>query len=196
MRRVIVNEWMSLDGVVQAPIGVQEDTDGGFAHGGWHLPHAGDAALQQRMIDTIRSAGGFLLGRRTYESFAAHWPNASPAEQVIAEPLNTQPKYVASTTLSAPLAWANATLLGGDVPSAIAALKRQPGGDLVVFGSTRLVPTLLAHDLVDVLQLTIDPVILGTGKRIFNEEGALRALRLTDSLVTSTGAILATYTAR
>ena len=115
MRKVVVNEFMSLDGVVQAPGAADEDTSGGFEHGGWHLRYFDDLS-QQRVVEGIVEAGGFLLGRRTYEIFAAHWPNASEEEQVIAEPLNTKPKYVASTTLSDPLEWQNSTVLQGDVP--------------------------------------------------------------------------------
>ena len=108
MRKVIVNEFMSLDGVVQAPGGADEDTSGGFEHGGWHLRYFDDLS-QKRVLESIVEAGGFLLGRRTYEIFASYWPNAPEEEQVIAEPLNTKPKYVASTTLTEPLEWQNST---------------------------------------------------------------------------------------
>jgi dihydrofolate reductase len=192
MRKVIVNEFMSLDGVVQAPGGADEDTSGGFAHGGWHLRYF-DELSQKRVLEGIVEAGGFLLGRRTYEIFAAYWPNASEEEQVIAEPLNTKPKYVASTTLTEPLEWQNSTVLEGEVAEAVAALKQGNGADLHVIGSTRLVQTLVEHSLVDEFRLMIDPVMLGGGKRIFREDGSLRPLRLVDSEVTTTGAILATY---
>ena len=138
-------------------------------------------------------AGGFLLGRRTYEIFAAYWPNAPEEEQVVAEPLNTKPKYVASTTLTNPLDWQNSTVLQGDVEEAVAALKREDGDDLHVIGSTELVQMLIEHGLVDEFRLMIDPVTLGGGKRIFRDDGSLRPLRLVDGEVTSTGAILATY---
>jgi dihydrofolate reductase len=193
MRKVIVNEFMTLDGVAQAPGGADEDTSGGFVHGGWHMRHADDELAQSWVLHNIVEAGGFLLGRRTYEIFAAYWPKASAEQQVVAEPLNGKPKYVASRTLSAPLGWHNSTLLAGDVVQAVAALKGEDGGDLHVFGSTELVRTLIEHDLVDELRLVIDPVIVGGGKRVFGEDGLLRALRLADSQVTSTGAILATY---
>ena len=192
MRKVIVNEFMSLDGVVQAPGGTDEDTSGGFGHGGWHLRHFDDVS-QQWVLESIVEAGGFLLGRRTYEIFASHWPNASEEEQVIAQPLNTKPKYVASTTLSEPLAWQNSTLLEGDVAEAVDALRQQDGADLHVIGSTELVRMLMEYDLVDEFRLMIDPVVLGGGKRIFRDDGSLRPLRLVDSKVTRTGAILATY---
>jgi len=193
MRKVIVNEFMSLDGVAQAPGGAEEDTSGGFAHGGWHMRYMEDELARRWVLESIVAAGGFLLGRRTYEIFAAYWPNAPEEEQVIAEPLNTKPKYVASTTLTVPLDWQNSTLVGGDVASAVAALKQEGGGDLHVIGSTELVRTLIEHDLVDEFRLMIDPVLLGGGKRIFRDDGSLKPLRLVDGQVTSTGAILATY---
>ena len=192
MRKVIVEEFMSLDGVVQAPGGEDEDTTGGFEHGGWHMRYM-DEPAQKRALEGIVEAGGFILGRRTYEIFAAYWPNAPKEEQVIAEPLNTKPKYVASRTLSDPLEWQNSTVLQGDVAQAVAALKREDGADLHIIGSTELVQTLLEHRLVDELRLMIDPVMLGGGKRIFRDDGSLRPLRLVDSEVTPTGAVLATY---
>jgi dihydrofolate reductase len=192
MRKVIVQEWMTLDGVVQAPGAADEDTTGGFKYGGWHLRYFDDLS-QKWVVEDLAAAGGFLLGRRTYEGFAAHWPNASEEEQIVAQPLNTRPKYVASRTLTEPLEWQNSTVLQGDVAKAVAALKQEDGGDLLVIGSTELVQTLIEHDLVDEFHLMIDPLIVGGGKRIFRDDGALRPLRLVDSKVTTTGAILATY---
>ena len=193
MRKVIVNEFMSLDGVAQAPGAGDEDPSGGFAHGGWHMQYMADEVAQKWALASIVEAGGFLLGRRTYEIFAAYWPNAPEEEQVIAEPLNGKPKYVASTTLTEPLEWQNSTLVEGDVPAGVRALKQDDAGDLHVIGSTELVRTLIEHDLVDELRLMIDPVVLGGGKRIFRDDGLLRQLRLVDGQVTGTGAILATY---
>jgi dihydrofolate reductase len=193
MRKVIVNEFLSLDGVAQAPGGAEEDTDGGFAHGGWHMQYMEDEPTQQWVLESIVEAGGFLLGRRTYEIFAAFWPNAPEEEQVVAEPLNSKPKYVVSTTLAGPLDWENSTLLEGEMADAVAALKQEHGGDLHVIGSTELVRTLIAHGLVDELRLMIDPVVVGGAKRIFPDDGELRPLRLVDGQVTSKGAILATY---
>ena len=187
-----MNEWMSLDGVVQAPGASDEDTSGGFEHGGWSLPCFEETA-QQSVVESLTEAGGFLLGRRTYEIFAAYWPNAGEEEQAIAEPLNTKPKYVVSRTLGEPLAWQNSTILEGDVVEVVAALKQEDGADLHVIGSTELVHALIDHDLVDEFRLMIDPVVLGGGKRLFVDDGTLRPLRLVDSQVTSTGAILATY---
>jgi dihydrofolate reductase len=192
MRKVIVNEFVSLDGVAQAPGGADEDTSGGFGHGGWHMGYM-DEAAQKWVMAGIAEAGGFLLGRRTYEIFAAYWPNAPAEEQVVAEPLNTKPKHVASRTLGNPLEWQNAAVLVGDVAEAVAALKREDGGDLHVIGSLDLVETLIEHDLADELRLMIDPVTLGGGKRIFRDDGSLRPWRLVASEVTGTGAILATY---
>jgi dihydrofolate reductase len=192
MRTVIAVEWMSLDGVVQAPGHPDEDTTGGFRHGGWHMPYFDDLA-RQWVVEGYADAGGFLFGRRTYEALASYWPNATEEEQVIAEPLNTKPKYVASTTLAEPLAWDHATLLRGDVAEAVAALRREDGGDLHVIGSTQLVHTLIEHDLVDGFRVMIDPLVLGGGKRLFGNDGARRPLRLVESQVTTTGAILATY---
>ena len=193
MRKVIVNEFMTLDGVVQGPSSPTEDPTGGFVQGGWHARHTVDETFRRWAVENLAGAGGFLFGRRTYEIFAAHWPSASPEEHVLAEPLNTRPKYVASTTLAEPLAWQNSALLGPDVATAVAALKRKQGGDLLVIGSTELVRTLLEHRLVDELRLMIDPVIVGGGKRLFPNDGALRTLRLSNSTVTTTGAIIATY---
>jgi len=192
MGRVIVNEFISLDGVAQAPGGEEEDTSGGFAHGGWHMRYMEDETAMKRVLEGILDAGGFLLGRRTYEIFAAYWPNASEEEQVIAEPLNTKPKYVASRTLTE-LQWQNSTALQGELADAVAALKQGDGGDLHVIGSTELVQALIEHGHVDELRLMIDPVVLGGGKRIWQDDGVLRPLRLVDSETTPSGAIFATY---
>jgi dihydrofolate reductase len=192
MRKVIVNEFLALDGTAQAPGGADEDTSGGFQHGGWHMQYL-DEAFMNWVAKGIEQAGGFLLGRRTYEIFAAYWPNASEEEQVIAQPINTKPKHVASRTLDEPLEWQNSTLLEGEVPEAVAALKQQDGGDLLVIGSTELVQTLIEHGLVDEFRLVIDPLLVGGGKRIFPDDGALRPLRLIDHEVTSTGSMIATY---
>ena len=192
MRKVIVNEFLSLDGVAQAPGAADEDPSAGFAHGGWHLGYF-DEDSQRWVLDSIVEAGAFLLGRRTYEIFAAYWPNAPADQQVIAEPLNTKPKYVASTTLTEPLAWQSSAPLEVGVSEAVTALKETDGGDVHVIGSTQLVRTLVEHDLVDEYRLMIDPLVLGGGKRIFDDDGVLRPLRVVASQVTSTGAILATY---
>jgi dihydrofolate reductase len=192
MRKVVVDEWMSLDGVVQAPGNPDEDTTGGFQHGGWHLPYF-DEMSQDWVVEYLTEAGGFLLGRRTYEILAGYWPNASDEEKAVAQPMNAKPKYVVSTTLSEPLEWENSSILQGDVDDAVRALKQEVGDDLHVIGSTQLVRTLIEHDLVDGFRLMIDPVLLGGGKRVFPDDGALRSLRLVDSKVTTTGVVIATY---
>jgi len=193
MRRVIASEWMSLDGVVQSPAYADEDPSGGFRHGGWHLPYFDEASMNW-VVENVLQAGGYLLGRRTYDVFAAHWPKASEAEQTLAVPLNTRPKFVASRTLTEPLGWQNSRLLGGDVAAAVAALKREDGADLLAMGSTRLVQELMTHDLIDELRIMLDPVVLSGGKRLFADDGVLRRLRLVSSQVTTTGSMLLTYT--
>jgi dihydrofolate reductase len=192
MRKVIAFEFMSLDGVVQAPAYADEDPSGGFKHGGWHGRYLEERSTKW-IVETIGGAGGFLLGRRTYEVFAAHWPGASQEEQALARPLNTLPKYVASTTLKAPLAWQNSSLLGRPVEESVAKLRGEAGGDLLLIGSTELAAVLLAHDLVDELRLMIDPVILGGGKRLFRDDGMCRRLAQVSSEATATGAMLVTY---
>jgi dihydrofolate reductase len=192
MRKVVAFEWMSLDGVVQAPAYADEDTSNGFKHGGWHVRYFDERSLKW-VVENVSQAGGFLLGRGTYEMFAAHWPSASAEEQPLARPLNALPKYVVSRTLEEPLAWQNSRLLKGDLAAALAALKREEGKDLLAIGTPMLVQMLFAHDLVDELRLMIDPVILGGGKRFFRDDGTCRRLALVTSETTSTGAILATY---
>jgi dihydrofolate reductase len=192
MRKLIVDEWLTLDGVAQAPGEPDEDTTGGFAHGGWHMPYV-DPDFQQWMLDNLTSAGGFVLGRRTYEGFASHWPNASKEEQPIAGPLNKAPKYVATRTLQDPLEWQNSTVLNGDLSKSINALKGKDGGDLHVLGSLNLVRSLLERDLVDEFRMIIDPVVVGGGKAVFTDDGRRRPMRLVDSKITTKGSIIASY---
>ena len=191
MRKLIVNEFLALDGTAQGPGGVDEDTSGGFKHGGWHMQYL-DEAFQGWVLKGINDADAYLLGRRTYEIFAAYWPNAPEDVQVIAEPLNTKPKHVASRTLT-DLEWQNSSVLEGEVPKAVAALKEQDGGEILVIGSLELCQTLIQHGLVDEYRLMIDPVLVGGGKRLFPEDGELRPLALADHQVTSTGTIITTY---
>ena len=178
MRKLIVNEWTTLDGVIQAPGAPVEDTDGGFQHGGWAIPYF-DETAQGGVVEGFAEAGGFLFGRRTIETLAAYWPRASDEEQVVAEPLNTKPKYVASSTLSEPLVWEHSQLLDGDVAKAGTSRKEEDGGDLHVIGSSQLVHMLLEHDLVDGFRLMIDPLVMGGGKRLFGH-GARVPPRLVD----------------
>jgi dihydrofolate reductase len=192
MRKVIVQEFLALDGTAQAPGGPEEDTSGGFQHGGWQMQYLEDAGMNW-VRKGIQDAGAFLLGRRTYEIFAGYWPSDPGAPPDIAEHLNTKPKHVASTTLTNPLEWQNSSVLEGEVPGAVAALKEQDGGDLLVIGSTVFVQSLLQHGLVDEFRLVTDPLLVGGGKRIFPDDGELRPLRLVEHEVTSTGATIATY---
>lgn len=192
MGKIVVDEFMSLDGVVQAPGEADEDTSGGFRHGGWQAQYLDDRVMQT-VLQNVVDAGAFLLGRRTYEIFAAYWPTAPEDVQMLAEPLNAKAKYVASRTRSNPLDWQNSTVLEGDVADAVRSLKDRDDGELHVIGSTELVRTLLENDLVDELRLTIDPLLLGGGKRLFADDGVRRPLQLVNSEVTTTGAILATY---
>ncbi|MFI6761748.1 dihydrofolate reductase family protein [Micromonospora sp. NPDC050417] len=192
MRKLIADEWMTLDGVVQAPGYDGEDNDGGFRHGGWHMRHIDDMTTSWLTKTTVET-NAFLFGRRTYEIFASFWPTAPDELATLAEVLNNRPKYVASTTLTEPLAWQNSTVLHGDVAKAVASLKQEEGGDLHVVGSSRLTRTLIEHNLVDELRILIEPVLVGGGKGIFPDDGILRQLRLTGSQVTTTGVIIATY---
>jgi dihydrofolate reductase len=190
MRKLVVGAFTSLDGVVQAPGGPDEDRDGGFPHGGWLVPYF-DEQLGQVMAEWTKRAGAFLLGRRTYEIFAGSWPNADPGDEIAAV-LNTRPKLVASRTLDS-VRWSNARLLEGDVVEAIAKLKAQDGGELQVHGSSGLLQTLLGHDLVDTLRIWQFPVVLGTGKRLFGGGAIPVAFRLVESQQTSAGAVLHVY---
>src|SRR5262245_32558100 len=192
MRKVIVMEFMSLDGVVQAPAYADEDTSGGFQHGGWHARYLEERSMKW-VVEAVSGAGGFLLGRRTYEVFAAHWPNASEEEQALARPLNALPKYVASRTLKEPLSWRNSMLLGTPIAESVAKLRREDGGNVLVIGSSGLAAELLSLDLVDELRVMIDPVILGGGKRFFRDDGVCRRFALSAGETIPTGAILATY---
>jgi dihydrofolate reductase len=192
MRKIIASEWMSLDGVIQSPSSPEEDASGGFKHGGWHSAYL-EAESMNWVMESITLAGGFLFGRRTYEIFAAHWPNASAQEQVLAQPLNELPKYVLSRSLREPLSWNNSSLLGTHFVEEIHDLKKAPGGDLLIVGSSEVVGALLSHDLLDELRLMIDPVCLGGGKKLFPADGARFPLTLLSSRTVATGALLLTY---
>jgi dihydrofolate reductase len=190
MRKLTVSEFVSLDGVMQAPGGADEDTEGGFRHGGWQMGYFDDVA-GDRIGASMAQTGAFLLGRRTYEIFASYWPNQSD-DDPFAKILNGLPKYVASTTLGEPLAWQSSTLLQGDVAKAVAELKEGEGGNIVVLGSGGLVQTLYENDLVDEYALMIHPIVLGSGKKLFREVPR-KPLKLADSVTTSTGVVMATY---
>lgn len=191
MRKLIVGTFMSLDGVVQAPGGPDEDREGGFAHGGWLVPYFDEKFLQIMTEWTLR-ADAFLLGRKTYEIFAASWPQSTDPEDRIAEALNSRPKHVATRTLET-LAWNNSHRLEGDVVEAVRTLKAQDGGEIQVHGSGGLLQTLLETDLVDTLRIWHFPVVLGSGKRLFNEGAMPSSFRLVEQQQTTAGAVLNVY---
>src|SRR2546425_6521049 len=192
MRKLIVSEFLTLDGVMQAPGGADEDRSGGFEHGGWQMQY-NDDLFGEKVVEGIAGAGGFVLGRKTYEIFAGYWPTAPDEEQAVRDPLNNRPKHVASRTLSEPLAWNNSKLISGDVADGVRKLKEQPGDHLLVIGSGVLAQTLMQHDLVDEYQLMIHPVVLGSGAQLFRDGNVRRALTLVDAITTTTGVVLATY---
>lgn len=189
--KLVVGTFLSLDGVMQGPGGPEEDTDGGFDLGGWLVPYA-DEDMGRFMVESIMSTEALLLGRKTYEIFAAHWPKVTDESDPIATSLNSKPKYVASRTLNK-VGWNNSTLLEGDVAEAVAKLKGQPGGVLQVQGSGELAQTLMQHNLVDEYRLLVYPVVLGKGKRLFRDGNVPAALRMVDTQTTSTGVAVHTY---
>jgi dihydrofolate reductase len=191
MSQILVTTFLSLDGVMQAPGGPDEDRSGGFDHGGWLVPFA-DEDMMRLVVDWIGRADGFLLGRKTYEIFAAHWPRVTDPDDLVARALNTLPKYVASKTLHK-VEWNNSTLIPGNVVEEITNLKRRPGKELQVHGSGGLAQTLIENDLVDEYRLWSFPVILGRGKRLFGAGTVPATLKLVDSETTSTGVAIHTY---
>jgi dihydrofolate reductase len=191
MRKLVAGAFVTLDGVMQAPGGPDEDRDGGFTHGGWLVPYF-DEKLGEIIDEWVDVAGGFLLGRRTYEIFAASWPNSTDPDDRVAAALNQRPKYVASRTLDK-VDWQNSTLLKGDVVEEVRKLKAQDGGEIQVHGSSDLLQTLLKHDLVDTLRIWWFPVVLGAGKRLFAEGTTPGAFELVRTEATTTGAVLHVY---
>jgi dihydrofolate reductase len=190
--RVVVVEFMSLDGVVQAPGGPDEDTEGHFAHGGWSLPFFDPQAMGAAYTAVVERADALLFGRRTWQVSAGAWPQR--AGDPFADRVNALPKYVASRTLGPDDMMWNTTLLPGpDALEAIAALRRRAGGDLVAWGSARLVRDLIAQQLVDELVLMIEPIVLASGKRIFPEDGRAHRLALVSASTSSTGVQICTY---
>ncbi|MGQ0549556.1 MAG: dihydrofolate reductase family protein [Armatimonadota bacterium] len=186
-----ITTFLSLDGVMQAPGGPDEDRSHGFSHGGWLVPYA-DPDMGRMVDDWFAAADSFLLGRKTYEIFAAHWPHVTAENDPVAAKLNSLPKYVVSKTLDK-VEWNNSTLIKGDVAEEVAKLKRRPGKELQVHGSGELAQTLMQHDLVDEYRLWFYPVVLGSGKRLFREGGVAKALRLVSSNTTSTGVTVNSY---
>jgi dihydrofolate reductase len=191
--KLIVGAFVSLDGVMQGPGGPDEDRDGGFDLGGWVVPYAGED-MGEFVVESITSTDALLLGRKTYEIFAAHWPKVTDENDPIATKLNSMPKYVASRTLDK-VEWNNSTLLQGDAAEAVAELKRQPGGTIQTQGSAELIQTLIRNNLVDEYRLLVYPVVLGKGKRLFREGSVPSALRLMDTKTTSNGVAIHTYEA-
>ena len=189
MRKLVVNTFATLDGVMQAPGGPDEDRDGGFTHGGWSFTYW-DEPMEEAIGEVMMERPfDLLLGRKTYEIFAAHWPRATDPT---ADKLNSAQKHVASRTLDR-VDWSNSSLIQGDVPEAVARLKQDAGPELQVHGSSNLLQTLLQHDLIDEFHVWTFPLVLGIGKRLFGEGTLPRALRLTDTKVSTTGVVITTY---
>ncbi|MGH8897555.1 MAG: dihydrofolate reductase family protein [Egibacteraceae bacterium] len=190
MSKLVVGTFLSLDGVMQAPGGPDEDPSDGFTHGGWSVAYWDDA--MGRIIDEwTEQADSLLLGRKTYEIFAAHWPHVTDDDPVSAK-LNSVPKYVASTTLDR-VEWNNSTLINGDLAREVGKLKDQPGGEIQVHGSCQLIQTLMKHDLVDEYRLWTFPVLLGSGKRLFGDGTMPSGLKLIDTKTSDTGVVIHSY---
>jgi dihydrofolate reductase len=188
MRDLVVLTFLTLDGVMQAPGGPEEDPSGGFEHGGWSVGYW-DQQMETAMAESMSPPFDLVLGRKTYEIFAAYWPHA---DEPGAELLNSATKHVASTTLKV-LEWENSTLIEGEVPEGIRALKEEDGPELQVHGSANLIQTLLEHGLIDEFRLKIFPLVLGTGRRLFDGGAVPAGLELASSQVTPSGVIAATY---
>src|SRR5712691_10159492 len=191
MRKLVVGTFLSLDGVMQAPGGPDEDRDGRFENGGWSVKYWDDM-MGKLIVEQTLQADALLLGRKTYEIFAAHWPRVTDPKDPVASKLNTMRKYVASQTLGK-VEWRNSTLLRGDVAKAVAHLKEQAGGDIGVTGSSNLIQTLLKHDLIDEFRLWVFPVIVGSGKRLFGRGTIPGAFRLVDVKASTSGVVIHRY---
>ncbi len=192
MARIIVNNTITLDGVMQAPARPDEDTRGGFQHGGWAAPYA-DPEVTGKIVASAMAAGpgNILLGRRTYENFYSVWPKMP--DNPFSGILTRAHKYVASNTLREPLPWENSVLLKGDAVEQIAALKQQLDRDLVILGSGVLIQSLMQHGLIDELALSIVPLVMGSGRRLFPDDGPTVKLQLVNSMTSKTGVVIATY---
>ncbi|MCX4554077.1 dihydrofolate reductase family protein [Streptomyces sp. NBC_01387] len=189
--KLTLTSFLTLDGVVQAPGGPEEDRTGGFEYGGWLVPFA-DEEMGRFMAGVLARAGAFLLGRRTYEIFAGSWPQVTDPDDPIATCLNALPKHVVSTTLER-TDWHNSTLLGPDTAAEVKRLKAQPGPELQIHGSPTLARSLMADGLIDEYNLLVYPVVLGTGQRLFPEGGLPTAFELTASRTTPAGVAIQTY---
>jgi len=190
MRKLTLTQFMTLDGVVQSPGGPDEDPSGGFTKGGWLPPFADNPLFGEVMGDRFAKAGGFVLGRKTYEIFTAWWPNVGDEDPTAAK-LNHLPKYVASTTLGS-ADWDHTTILDGDVAQAVTELKGEDGDELQIHGSGQLAQTLMRHNLIDIYELLVFPVVLGEGKRLF-ETGIDHSMRFAGSRATDSGLVVLTY---
>jgi len=188
--KLVVSTFLSVDGVMQGPGGPDEDREGGFEHGGWSVAYWDDV-MGQIIVESTNRADGLLLGRKTYEILAAHWPHIGDDDPV-ASKLNSVPKYVASTTLET-VEWNNTKLLRGDIADEVAKLKEQPGTELQVTGSGQLIQTLMEHDLVDEYRLWNFPVLVGSGKRLFADGTIPSGLKLADTKTSTTGVVINTY---
>ncbi|MEU7583780.1 dihydrofolate reductase family protein [Streptomyces sp. NPDC041068] len=190
--KLTLTQFLTLDGVFQGPGGPDEDRSAGFAYGGWSMPY-NDEDFGAFINEVYDQVDAFLLGRGTYEIFAAYWPKMTDPADPVASRLNALPKYVASTTLTGS-DWQGTRIIGrDDVVKDVTALKEQPGRELQMHGSGKLAGSLMAHDLIDTLHLVTYPVVLGAGKRFFAEGGLPSAFRLTRSRATSTGVVISTY---
>ena len=189
MRKLIVSTFLTLDGVMQAPGGPGEDDSGGFSHGGWSVNYW-DEQMGKVMDEAVSTTFDLVLGRTTYDIFAAHWPHAS--EEDGAKPFNDATKYVASRGHPT-LEWSNSVLIEGDAAEGIEALKQEDGPELQVHGSGNLIQTLLRHNLVDQYRLWVFPLVIGSGKRLFSDGTILSGLKLLDSTVSTTGVVIGTY---
>jgi dihydrofolate reductase len=192
--QIILTDFISLDGVVQAPGGPEEDTDGGFRNGGWSMPLFDEETMGPAIDEALSGCDALLYGRRTWEVMAGHWPNQQ--DDPFADRLNSIQKYVASRTLTADgvaATWNNTTLLEGDAIQAISALRNQDGGGIQVWGSSVLAAQLIEHDLVDEYQLMIEPVLLGGGKSIYPRDGRARRLDLVSVTQAKTGVLVCKY---
>ena len=192
MGKLVVGTFLTLDGVMQGPGGPEEDTEGGFEHGGWSVPYWGDDLMGEVMMESMGKADALLLGRKTYEIFAGHWPKVGDDDPMAAK-LNSVQKYVASRSLDS-VDWQNTTLIKGDVAEEVPKLKDEKV-EIQVSGSQNLIQTLLEHDLVDEYRLWFFPVALGTGKRLFADGTIPTNLKLVDSKTSSTGVAMNTYEA-
>lgn len=190
MGRVIVVDFVSMDGVIQSPLSAAEDRDGGFTHGGWVPPYSDDT-VDGFMRDSTVGAAGLLLGRRSHEILAAAWAQADDSEPAVAA-MNRMPKYVVSSG-AGDLGWQNSHRLVGDLAPAVRGLKERVDGDLVVLGAGTLVRGLAAHDLVDEYRLLLFPVVLGDGKRMFDDRARPARFRLAGSVVSDSGVVILTY---